>query len=122
MPVLGQLYDLEHLSLGFNKLDGELTCGVLGPDKKLHELDLAHNRVEGSIPQCLLGSRVLQELYLANNELTGSLPGVTEGSRLTVLSVFDQAGTIARRAVFCMVITFLSIAISALRFNPERQV
>ena len=121
VPVLKQLYDLEHLSLGFNKLDGELTCGVLGPDKKLHELDLAHNRVEGSIPQCLLGSLALQELYLANNELTGSLPGVTEGSRLTVLSLFDQVSTTARRAVFCMAITFLSITINALQFNLVRQ-
>lgn len=121
VPVLKQLYDLEHLSLGFNKLDGELTCGLLGPDKKLHELDLAHNRVEGSIPQCLLGSRALQELYLANNELTGSLPGVTEGSRLTVLSLFDQVSTTARRAVFCMVITFLSLTINTLQFNLVRQ-
>ena len=102
VPVLKQLYDLEHLSLGFNKLDGELTCELLGPDKKLRELDLAHNRVEGSIPQCLLGSRALQELYLGNNELTGSLPAVTEGSRLTALSVFDQASTTAQGAALCV--------------------
>ena len=122
VPVINRLYGLEHLSLGFNKLDGELACGLLGPEKKLHELDLAHNRVEGSIPQCLLGSRALQELYLANNELTGSLPGVTEGSRLSVLSLFDQVSTTARRAVFCMVIAFRSITISALQCNLVRQI
>ena len=112
VPMIEKLYGLEHLSLGFNELDGELTCGLLGPEKKLHELDLAHNRVEGSIPQCLLGSQALQELYLANNELTGSLPGVTEGSRLTVLSLFDQASTTAQRAVFC--VASLSLALMLL--------
>ena len=113
MPTIEKLYSLEHLSLGFNRLDGELTCGLLGPEKKLHELDLAHNRVEGSIPQCLLGSPALQELYLANNELTGSLPSVTEGSRLTVLSILDQASSTARRAVYSALAAHSSASVLA---------
>ena len=91
--ALGSLDSLEHLSLGFNQLDGELTCDLLGPAKKLHELDLAHNKVEGAVPECLLGSSALQELYLADNELSGSLPSLTEDVPLTTLSVADQASS-----------------------------
>ena len=92
-PALESLGSLEHLSLGFNELEGELTCGLLGPEKKLHELDLAHNEIEGSIPECLLSSSALQELYLANNALSGSLPRMLEDVPLTTLSVADQAST-----------------------------
>ena len=90
-PALEGLTSLEHLSLGFNELGGELSCGLLGPEKKLHELDLAHNEIEGSIPECLLSSSALQELYLANNALSGSLPTMFEDVPLTTLSVADQA-------------------------------
>ncbi len=93
-PVLESLASLEHLSLGFNELEGELTCGLLGPEKKLHELDLAHNEIEGSIPECLLSSSALQELYLANNALSGSLPRMLEDVPLTTLSVSDQASIV----------------------------
>lgn len=90
-PVLESLPDLEHLNLGFNELDGELSCALLGPQRKLHELDLAHNEIEGAIPECLLGSAALQELYLADNELSGSLPRIPEDIPLTIFSVSDQA-------------------------------
>ena len=93
-PALNNLASLEHLSLGFNQLDGELSCELLGPERKLHELDLAHNEIEGSIPECLLSSSALQELYLANNELSGSIPRMLEDVPLTTLSVADQARTL----------------------------
>lgn len=95
-PAVEGLHSLEHLSLGFNALDGELTCMLLGSEERgLHELDLAHNRIEGTIPQCLLGAQGPQEIYLADNELSGSLPSIPEGSPLTALSVSDQANASA---------------------------
>ena len=93
--ALVDLRSLEHLSLGFNKLEGELSCSLLEPEKQLHELDLAHNEIEGSIPECLLSSNSLQELYLADNQLSGSLPRLSEDVPLTTLSVADQASAMS---------------------------
>ncbi len=93
--ALVDLRSLEHLSLGFNKLEGELSCSLLEPEKQLHELDLAHNEIEGSILECLLSSNSLQELYLADNQLSGSLPRLSEDVPLTTLSVADQASAVS---------------------------
>jgi len=93
--ALVDLSSLEHLSLGFNKLEGELSCSLLEPGKQLHELDLAHNEIEGSIPECLLSSNSIQELYLADNQLSSSLPRLSEDVPLTTLSVADQASAMS---------------------------
>lgn len=47
-PVVEVLPDLEHLNLGYNQLQGTLSCRLLLADRKLAELDLAENKVSSA--------------------------------------------------------------------------
>ena len=93
-PVVATLPNLERLLLGYNSVTGSLSCGVfpLPEDSRLVALDVADNRLEGSVPACLLQTGGLRELYLAGNELTGTLPPLPEGSPLVELSLENQVG------------------------------
>ena len=52
---MADLPDLERLSLGYNNISGELSCvAVASARTKLKALDAAENRLQGSIPACLL--------------------------------------------------------------------
>lgn len=44
-PVVEVLPDLAHLNLGYNQLQGSLSCRLLTADRQLAELDLADNQV-----------------------------------------------------------------------------
>lgn len=53
----------------------------------LVSLDLANNRLAGTIPTCLTSSSSLQRLLLRNNLLTGTLPRLLGNSELVTLDV-----------------------------------
>lgn len=44
-PVVEVLPDLQQLNLGYNQLNGQLTCRLLTADHQLRQLDLADNKV-----------------------------------------------------------------------------
>jgi hypothetical protein len=53
-------------------------------------LDVAYNRLQGSVPGCLLNS--LEQLYVPGNALSGSLPAPAATSPLTTLYANAQRG------------------------------
>jgi hypothetical protein len=53
-------------------------------------LDVAYNRLQGSVPACLLNS--LAELFVPGNALSGSLPAPAAASPLTTLYANGQRG------------------------------
>jgi hypothetical protein len=56
----------------------------------LQVLDVAYNRLQGSVPACLLNS--LEQLYVPGNALSGSLPAPAATSPLTTLYANAQRG------------------------------
>ena len=71
--ALGDLAELEILTLGGNELSGEIPP-ELGDLSALEELDLRNNELEGTIPSQLGGLPKLWLLYLHRNSLTGGIP------------------------------------------------
>ncbi len=71
---LGDLSNLEVLSLGRNQLTGSIPP-ELADLSNLRRLNLWGNRLTGPIPPELTGLANLRELYLEENELTGCIPG-----------------------------------------------
>ena len=63
---------LESLYLSFNNLDGKIPPFA---SDKLDYLNLAENRLTGSIPSSLFDIENLRLLYLSSNRLTGTIPG-----------------------------------------------
>jgi hypothetical protein len=90
-PIIAALPALERVSLGYNAITGGLSCGIFpSPNSRLVALDAADNRLQGSVPACLLQLGYLRELYLAGNELMGTLPPLPEDSPLVELSLENQ--------------------------------
>ncbi|MBP7213126.1 MAG: leucine-rich repeat domain-containing protein, partial [Anaerolineaceae bacterium] len=84
--ALGNLSNLELLTLGFNQLTGSIPSS-LGNLSNLEILNLQSNQLTGSIPANLGSLTNLDTLYLYNNQLTGSIP-----SSLGNLSNLDYLG------------------------------
>ncbi|KAE8681997.1 Protein NSP-INTERACTING KINASE 1 [Hibiscus syriacus] len=70
-PTIGNLTNLQLLSLQNNNISGNVPSG-LGKLSKLENLDLSNNRFEGRIPGTL--SRLKSLLRLNNNTLSGAIP------------------------------------------------
>ena len=68
---------------------GAVAC-AWGSDRRLVELSLDHNSLEGRIPP-LHSFRQLQVLQLGYNRLTGGLPSVAALGKLRVLGVQHNA-------------------------------
>ena len=88
--ALGNLTELESLSLGFNALTGSIPA-ALGNLSKLENLDVTGNDLTGSIPSALGSLTELKWLFLGLNPmLTGSIPA--ELGNLSKLEQFDANG------------------------------
>ncbi|CAL1389485.1 unnamed protein product [Linum trigynum] len=72
-PSIANLTALTSISLGGNKLTGEIPD--MGSLKDLQYLHLENNQLEGLIPQSLGQLKRIQEIYLQNNNLRGKIPG-----------------------------------------------
>lgn len=99
-PVLRALAPrLEAAHLSLNKLEGRLTCDLVGGEGEegrpsrggLRILALTGNRASGTLPACLFAGPV-RELYAARNELGGSLPPIPADSPLARVALSDQGG------------------------------
>ncbi len=84
---LGNLPQLQFLSLTGNYQMGGSIPASLGNLTNLVGLDLQIDQLTGSIPASLGNLTNLQELYLSNNQLSGSIPAELAG--LTNLRYFD---------------------------------
>ena len=87
--ALGNLAELESLSLGFNSLTGSIPA-TLGNLSKLQSLDLTGINLTGSIPSQLGNLAELESLYLGLNSLTGSIPATL--GNLSKLQSLDLNG------------------------------
>ena len=72
-PELGNLSNLEDLTLSVNKLSGEIPPD-LGNLSNLRLLRLTENQLSGEIPPELGGLSNLIALFLAGNQLSGCVP------------------------------------------------
>ena len=72
-PELGDLVNLEYLSLSSNQLSGSIPS-ELGGLVNLEYLSLSGNKLSGSIPPELGDLANLRNLYLGSNKLSGSIP------------------------------------------------
>lgn len=69
---LAHLTNIVHLNFSGNKISGGFE--TLAPLKKLTQLYLDHNLIEGSFPAVLLQNKSLQMLSLTGNQLSGAIP------------------------------------------------
>ena len=86
---LGNLTNLEHLSLHNNQLSGAIP-GELGRLTNLTYLDLGRNQLSGEIPAELGNLANLQGLHLFSNQLSGEIPG--ELGNLASLELLSLSG------------------------------
>ncbi len=93
-PELGQLSQLEVLSLARNALTGPIPPG-LGQLHRLRDLYLSHNQLSGPVPPELGAIPDLNQVFLNGNDLTGCLPAHWEGYHVSVMS-----GDIAERSTW----------------------
>ncbi|KAJ0797400.1 putative protein kinase RLK-Pelle-LRR-XII-1 family [Helianthus annuus] len=70
---IGNLTNLQRLSLDMNELNGSIPI-TLGKLQNIEQLYLENNRLEGGIPQELCLLKNLGELYLSKNQLSGIIP------------------------------------------------
>ena len=80
VTLVRSLPDLRGIRAAHNELAGALDCALLAPG--LSELDLAGNRLSGTVPPCFLSSQSLHHLRLSHNALAGELPTPTEACGL----------------------------------------
>ncbi len=78
---------LQSLQLAYNRLEGSLPCALAGAP--LASLGAASNRLSGSLPACLLAAPMAQ-LSLTGNGLAGWLPAPPPGCVLQALSLHGQ--------------------------------
>ena len=73
---LSELQGFERLSMLQNSISGDLnSAGVCALVRSgLQALDLQRNEIQGSIPECLVGSQRIEEIKLGSNQLTGAIP------------------------------------------------
>ncbi|XVF66770.1 hypothetical protein PTKIN_Ptkin10aG0064900 [Pterospermum kingtungense] len=69
---MGNLTALKRLDASMNELTGAIPTGLCG--LQLESLNLFDNRLEGTLPENIVGSKYLHELKLFNNKLSGPLP------------------------------------------------
>ncbi|WVZ74620.1 hypothetical protein U9M48_022781 [Paspalum notatum var. saurae] len=94
-PSIGNLTFLETLNLTSNSLSGELP--PLTRFHKLQNLVLAHNSLQGVIPDAITNCSKLNYLDLSSNYLTGEIPrniGLFTNLSFLFLSVNNLTGTI----------------------------
>ena len=92
-PELGELANLEHLSLEANQLSGPLPP-ELGGLSSLRFLNFGLNQLSGSLPPELGNLAKLEVFGLAENELSGPLPGeLWELTNLQELNLYDNEFT-----------------------------
>ncbi len=84
---------LQSLQLAYNRLEGSLPCALAGAP--LVSLGAASNRLSGSLPACLLRAPMAQ-LALAGNGLSGWLPAPPPGCALQALSLHGQVTPVLR--------------------------
>ncbi|KAL6139873.1 hypothetical protein ACLB2K_058174 [Fragaria x ananassa] len=84
--TIGQIRDLEHLSLSGNNLTGGIPAS-LGQLYSLHVLELSWNSLTGEIPKDLVSLRNLRVLLLDKNKLSGQIPSGL--ANVTTLSAFN---------------------------------
>ncbi|KAI9084571.1 hypothetical protein K1719_033559 [Acacia pycnantha] len=86
--VLGNLSNLEVLSMKSNYLDGSLPIQEICKLKKIRVLDFSDNAFDGSLHKCLANLTSLQALDLSSNSLSGEIPASALTS-LTFLEYFS---------------------------------
>ena len=87
-PQLGELTELEEMSIEFNSLGGEIPS-ELGNLVSLEILSLSENQLSGEIPPELGGLTNMRDLSLNDNQLSGRTP--PELGRLTNLEWLDMS-------------------------------
>ena len=93
---LGQLTNLAYLNLSLNELTGSIPS-ELGNLTNLQELEIRHTSLTGSIPAELGNLTNLTQLWLNNNNLTGSIPaelGNLTNLQMLTLTENDLTGSI----------------------------
>ena len=89
-PELGNLENLQYLSLFINQLNGNIPP-ELGNLENLQYLSLMDNQLNGSIPPELGNLASLQYLYLYKNQLNGNIPPELGNlENLYTLSLYDN--------------------------------
>lgn len=86
---MGDLYNLEFLSLSINQLTGPIPFRIFNISSLKH-LELNQNQLSGSLPD--IWGPNLEDLYVASNCLTGSIPGsISNASSLTILEIANNS-------------------------------
>ena len=97
-PEIGQLIDLEQISLFNNYLTGSIPSEI-GNLVNLAFIQLAQNQLRGEIPSEIGNLTNLEMLGLARNDLTGSIPieiGNLTNLKLLYLSANNLSGSIPK--------------------------
>lgn len=83
---IGNLHNLEALSLAGNNLSGEIPS-TIGSCTMLEELDMQDNQFQGSIPSTLSSLKGIQEMNFSNNRLSSQIPRFLEDLPLKSLDL-----------------------------------
>uniref|UniRef100_A0A161ZUE2 Uncharacterized protein n=1 Tax=Daucus carota subsp. sativus TaxID=79200 RepID=A0A161ZUE2_DAUCS len=76
----GNLAQLRHLDLSFNKLEGSIPAQTFSNLTQMETLDLSVNNFSGSIPLEIFSNLTqIVKLQLSNNKFTGNLPATVKG-------------------------------------------
>lgn len=71
---IGELVDLEQLTLSRNKFDGEIPTNTFQKLNKLKVLDLSENSFEGTLPESIGCATALLKVDLSHNRFSGRIP------------------------------------------------
>ena len=94
-PELGDLTNLERLSLHLNRLSGKIPA-ELGNLANVQYMQLHYNELTGEVPPDFGRLASVEILFLDNNQLTGMLPQtMTELTLLRLFYFLDNAGLCA---------------------------
>ncbi|KAL6133036.1 hypothetical protein ACLB2K_065273 [Fragaria x ananassa] len=98
VPLLSMAKNLTDINLPYNELTGQINSTHWENLTSLVKLNLANNKLSGSIPLSLFSLPLLQKLQLSNNQFSGQLLEFANVSRLDTLDLSSNnlGGTIPK--------------------------
>ncbi|KAL9315293.1 hypothetical protein ACSQ67_016294 [Phaseolus vulgaris] len=116
IPSLNMFRNLTHLDFSNNYFTGSITCAHFEGLRKLVQIDLQDNLLDGNIPSCLFALPSVQRIDLSNNHFCGQLDEFSNISS-SMLESLDLRSNNLEGPIPASIFNLTSLIVLQLSFN-----